>query len=73
MSTRVTDTPTTNAPDAATATTAGNGGAGAPAEIVSYDPATGAEIGRVPLRSAEEVKASVARARGAQAAWEARG
>lgn len=38
-------------------------------EIVSYDPATGEEVGRVPLASAEEVLAAVARARQAQAAW----
>jgi len=38
-------------------------------EIVSYDPGTGAEIGRAPLRSAAEVKAAVERARAAQPAW----
>ena len=38
-------------------------------EIVSYDPATGEEVGRVPLRSAEEVAAAVARARAAQKGW----
>ncbi len=38
-------------------------------EVVSYDPSTGEEVGRVPLRSAEEVKAAVARARAAQKAW----
>ena len=40
-------------------------------EIVSYDPATGAEIGRAPLRSSNEVKAAAERARAAQPAWEA--
>jgi acyl-CoA reductase-like NAD-dependent aldehyde dehydrogenase len=38
-------------------------------EIVSYDPGSGAEIGRAPLCSAEEVKAAVARARAAQTTW----
>ena len=44
---------------------------GAPAEnvIVSYAPATGEEIGRTPVRTGEEVKAMVARARTAQEAW----
>lgn len=39
------------------------------AEIVSYDPATGEEIGRAPLASPEEVRQAVARARGEQPAW----
>ncbi|HYE16294.1 MAG TPA: aldehyde dehydrogenase family protein, partial [Pyrinomonadaceae bacterium] len=43
------------------------------AEIVSYDPATGEEIGRVPLRSEGEARAAVARAREAQKAWGALG
>jgi len=38
-------------------------------EIVSYDPATGEEIGRAPLCSAEEVEQAVRRARAAQPAW----
>lgn len=38
-------------------------------EVVSYDPATGEEVGRVPLRSAEEVAAAVERARAAQKDW----
>jgi acyl-CoA reductase-like NAD-dependent aldehyde dehydrogenase len=38
-------------------------------EIISYDPATGEEVGRVPLASKEEVRAAVARARQAQIAW----
>ena len=38
-------------------------------EIVSYDPGTGAEIGRAPQRSAAEVKAAVERARAAQPSW----
>ena len=40
-----------------------------PREIVSYDPATGQEIGRAALSSADEVKQAVARARVAQPAW----
>jgi succinate-semialdehyde dehydrogenase/glutarate-semialdehyde dehydrogenase len=40
-----------------------------PREIVSYDPGTGAEIGRASLTSAEEVKLAVERARRAQPAW----
>lgn len=39
------------------------------AEIVSYDPATGDEIGRAPLASPEEVRQAVTRARAAQPAW----
>lgn len=38
-------------------------------EIVSYDPATGAEIGRAPQTSAAEVSAVVKRARAAQPFW----
>jgi acyl-CoA reductase-like NAD-dependent aldehyde dehydrogenase len=41
------------------------------AEIISYDPATGEEIGRVPLFSTEEVREAVARAREAQKSWRA--
>jgi acyl-CoA reductase-like NAD-dependent aldehyde dehydrogenase len=44
---------------------------GATAEIVSYDPATGEEIGRVPLCTAEEVRGAVVRARAAQKGWAA--
>jgi len=40
-------------------------------EIVSVDPSTGEEIGRVPLRDAAEVAAAVSRARTAQPAWAA--
>ena len=38
-------------------------------EIISINPATGAEIGRVPLRNSAEVNAAVKRARQAQPAW----
>jgi acyl-CoA reductase-like NAD-dependent aldehyde dehydrogenase len=38
-------------------------------EVVSYDPSTGEEVGRVPLCSAAEVAAAVARARAAQKNW----
>ena len=38
-------------------------------ELVSVDPSTGEEIGRVPLLDAAEVAAAVARARAAQPAW----
>ncbi|HYH86496.1 MAG TPA: aldehyde dehydrogenase family protein [Pyrinomonadaceae bacterium] len=41
-------------------------------EVVSFDPATGEEVGRVPLRSAEEVAGAVERARAAQKGWAAR-
>lgn len=40
-----------------------------PAEIVSYDPATGEEVGRVPVASAGEVARAVERARAAQGTW----
>ena len=38
-------------------------------EIVTYNPATGAELGRVPLSSPEDVRQAVRRAREAQPAW----
>ncbi|HEY3580213.1 MAG TPA: aldehyde dehydrogenase family protein, partial [Pyrinomonadaceae bacterium] len=38
-------------------------------EIISIDPSTGAEIGRVPLFAASEVSAAVKRARQAQSSW----
>ena len=38
-------------------------------EIISYDPATGEEVGRAPLGSARDVEAAVARARAAQKGW----
>ena len=38
-------------------------------EIISYDPATGREIGRAPMSSTEDVERAVARARAAQPAW----
>jgi len=38
-------------------------------EIISYDPATGAEVGRAPVASNAEVARAVARAREAQSAW----
>jgi succinate-semialdehyde dehydrogenase/glutarate-semialdehyde dehydrogenase len=38
-------------------------------EVISYDPATGEEIGRVPLASPAEVQRAVQRARAAQPAW----
>ena len=41
-------------------------------EIVSYDPATGKEIGRAPLCSAQEVQRAVERARAAQPTWATR-
>src|SRR5437879_5422125 len=41
--------------------------------IVALDPATGAELGRVPDLGAEDVRALVERARGAQPAWDALG
>lgn len=41
-------------------------------EIVSYDPATGEELGRAPLRTAEDARRAVERAREAQKGWGAR-
>src|ERR1700730_4082454 len=38
-------------------------------EIISYDPATGEEIGRAALNGAAEVHSALARARAAQLAW----
>src|ERR1043166_7243108 len=42
-------------------------------EVISYDPATGEEIGRVPLRTGEDVARAVGRARAAQKGWGALG
>jgi succinate-semialdehyde dehydrogenase/glutarate-semialdehyde dehydrogenase len=42
------------------------------AELIVYNPATSAEIGRAPLTMPEEVARAVGRAREAQAAWAAR-
>src|SRR4051812_46815839 len=42
------------------------------AEIIVYNPATAAEIGRAPLTMPEEVARAVGRAREARAAWSAR-
>ncbi|HZI19526.1 MAG TPA: aldehyde dehydrogenase family protein [Pyrinomonadaceae bacterium] len=79
MSIQITDAPqtagTTQAgtqADAQAGTRAGTR-AVAEREIVSYDPATGEEVGRVPARTAEEVVAAVARARAAQKGWAALG
>ncbi len=44
---------------------------GAREVIISRDPATGEELGRVPVCSAEDVARAVARARGAQKNWSA--
>jgi acyl-CoA reductase-like NAD-dependent aldehyde dehydrogenase len=41
-------------------------------EIISYDPATGEEIGRAPLSSPEQVRQAVIRARKAQPEWASR-
>ncbi|MDT7689556.1 MAG: hypothetical protein QOE46_2315 [Acidobacteriota bacterium] len=38
-------------------------------EIISYDPATGEEVGRVPLGSISDVEDAVKRARAAQKSW----
>jgi succinate-semialdehyde dehydrogenase/glutarate-semialdehyde dehydrogenase len=38
-------------------------------EIISYDPATGKELGRAPLSSLEDVRQAVKQARAAQPAW----
>src|SRR5437763_6476101 len=38
-------------------------------EIITYDPATGEEVGRVPVASAEEVAGAVASARRVQVSW----
>ncbi|HVF57539.1 MAG TPA: aldehyde dehydrogenase family protein [Pyrinomonadaceae bacterium] len=62
MATLISQTQKTTLPHAESQT-------GTKREIVSYDPATGAELGRVPLRSAEEVGRAVERARGAQESW----
>jgi acyl-CoA reductase-like NAD-dependent aldehyde dehydrogenase len=47
----------------------GTTGNGAPHSIKSYAPATGELLGEVRVSPREEVKAAVARARKAQAAW----
>ena len=42
-------------------------------EVISYDPATGKEVGRVPLSTPDEVSRAVARAREARKSWGALG
>jgi succinate-semialdehyde dehydrogenase/glutarate-semialdehyde dehydrogenase len=42
-------------------------------ELISYDPATGEEVGRVPLGTPEDVARAVGRARAAQKGWGASG
>lgn len=42
-------------------------------QLVSWDPASGAEVGRVPVASPAQVDEAVARARAAQPAWEGLG
>src|SRR5438270_10514060 len=61
MATRITQTQTAAAQTEATR------------EVVSYDPATGEEVGRAPLSGAEDVARAVARAREAQKGWGALG
>ncbi len=68
MTTHVTDTPT----DAHVANEPAPPPAASAGEIISYDPATGEEIGRAPLRTAAEVRESVARARAARKSWGAK-
>src|SRR5438270_6851507 len=48
-------------------------GASPAREVVSHGPATGGEVGRAPLRGAEDVARAVARAREAQKGWGALG
>jgi acyl-CoA reductase-like NAD-dependent aldehyde dehydrogenase len=57
MATQITQTQAAATPNVATR------------EVISYDPATGEEVGRVPLCSADEVEQAVGRARAAQKAW----
>ena len=74
MTTHLSDA--TTPPDAVTTNdngTAADSRAQSLDEIVSYDPATGEELGRVPSRTAAEVKGAVERARSAQKGWAARG
>jgi acyl-CoA reductase-like NAD-dependent aldehyde dehydrogenase len=47
----------------------GDSAASGPARVRSYAPATGELLGEVPVHTADEVQAVVARARKAQAAW----
>jgi succinate-semialdehyde dehydrogenase/glutarate-semialdehyde dehydrogenase len=69
-------TQTINTKDATLDAQATTGDAQAPSdargEIVSYDPSTNEEIGRVPVRTFEEVRRAVGRAREAQGEWAAR-
>jgi acyl-CoA reductase-like NAD-dependent aldehyde dehydrogenase len=66
MATQITQTHT-----AATHTDGASAPPEAAREIVSCDPATGEEVGRVPLLTAADVDAAVARARAAQKGWAA--
>ena len=60
MATQITETVTATA----TATTTD-----ARREVISYDPSTGEEVGRVPLATADDVSRAVARAKEAQKSW----
>src|SRR5687768_1224477 len=60
MATRISEAQTTPRPAEAAA-----------GELVSFDPATGEELGRVPLGTSEAVARAVGRARGAQKGWAA--
>ncbi|HEX8852278.1 MAG TPA: aldehyde dehydrogenase family protein, partial [Pyrinomonadaceae bacterium] len=68
MATRITESDTaslqTSSPEGAPALDARE-------QIIVRDPATGAELARVPVRTAEEVGRAVARARAAQKSWSA--
>jgi acyl-CoA reductase-like NAD-dependent aldehyde dehydrogenase len=66
MATQITETAA-----AATEAAAATKVTGAAREVVSFDPATGEEIGRVAVRSAEDVRRAVERAREAQKSWRA--
>src|SRR4051812_9156282 len=61
MATRITETAT------GTAATASD----VRRELISYDPATGEEVGRAPLSTPEDVSRAVARAGDAQKGWAA--
>ncbi|HEX6622146.1 MAG TPA: aldehyde dehydrogenase family protein [Pyrinomonadaceae bacterium] len=73
MATRISRPQTTDAPTgtrtgAETGTPTGTPTAAA-REVVSYNPATGEEVGRVPLCTEADVRGAVARARAAQNEW----
>ncbi len=66
MATRISQPQTTDLPTGTRTGAETDTATAAAREVVSYNPATGEEVGRVPLGSEDDVRGAVARARAAQ-------